>query len=128
MVGTKHCCWGTCKSDSRYPEKFPKSLQEMHAAGRKVFIPFPKPSQGIEKCRRWVSACSRKNFDVSNVNRSTYICAVHWPGEKGPTDKYPDPLKATLTQSEIAKISSRRKAPEARPFISKKNEVRRIYG
>ena len=31
MVTAKHCCWGTCPSDSKYPEKVPKSLQEMRA-------------------------------------------------------------------------------------------------
>ena len=24
MVNAKHCCWGTCPSDSRYSEKLPK--------------------------------------------------------------------------------------------------------
>ena len=38
MVGTKHCCWGECKSDSRYPDKLPKQLQEMISDGRKAFI------------------------------------------------------------------------------------------
>jgi hypothetical protein len=97
----------------------------MRASGQKVFIPFPKPSQGIEKSRRWISACSRKNFDVSKITRNTYICAVHWPGEKGPTDKHPDPLKATLTPSELLKAScTKRKAPKERSFyISKKMKV-----
>jgi hypothetical protein len=98
----------------------------MRASGQKVFIPFPKPSQGIEKSRRWISACSRKNFDVSNITRNAYICAVHWPGEKGPTDKHPDPLKATLTPSELtAKAScTKKKAPKEWSFyISKKMKV-----
>ena len=29
----KHCCWGNCKNDSRYPDKFPPGT---------YFIPFPK--------------------------------------------------------------------------------------
>lgn len=121
MVSTKHCCWGKCASDSRYPEKLPKSLQEMEASGQKAFIPFPKPSQGIEKCQRWVSACSRENFDVSKITRNTYICAVHWPGERGPTDEHPDPLKARFTPREIAKACARkRKAPTERLSFSKK--------
>ena len=28
MVSTKHCCWETCNSDSRYPEKLHKLLKE----------------------------------------------------------------------------------------------------
>ena len=39
MVSTKHCCRGKCTNDSRYPEKLPKSLQEMLASGQKAFIP-----------------------------------------------------------------------------------------
>ena len=55
MVSTKHCCHGECKTDSRYPEHWPKSLLELEESGKKVFIPFPKPSQDVEKCRRWIS-------------------------------------------------------------------------
>ena len=28
MVRTKHCCWGKCKTDSRYRKKWPKSLKK----------------------------------------------------------------------------------------------------
>ena len=28
MVSTKHCCWGKCKTDSRYRKKWPKSLKK----------------------------------------------------------------------------------------------------
>ena len=115
MVSTKHCCWGKCRSDSRYPEKLAKLLQEMIAAGLKAFIPFPKPSQGLEKCQRWILACSREYFTVENITRNTYICALHWPGEKGPTDEFPDPLKANFTKKEKEKASSRkRRSPLAR--------------
>ena len=110
MISTKHCCWGQCKSDSRYPEKLPKSLKEMKESGQKIFFPFPKP-----KCQRWVTACSRENFDVSKISRNTYICALHWPGEKGPTADHPDPLKVNFTPKEIKKASAaKRKAPKAR--------------
>ena len=115
MVGTKHCCWGECKSDSRYPDKLPKQLQEMISDGHKAFIPFPKPSQGLEKCQRWIQACSRENFTVENINRSTYICALHWPGGKGPTQEFPDPLKANFSKREIEKaMSAKRPKPRWR--------------
>jgi len=39
MVGTRHCCWGECKTDSRYPEKWPESIKELEKSGKKVFIP-----------------------------------------------------------------------------------------
>ena len=42
-MGTKPCCWGECKTDSRYPEKWPESLEELENSGQKVFIPFPRP-------------------------------------------------------------------------------------
>ncbi|KAL9957278.1 hypothetical protein ACROYT_G038894 [Oculina patagonica] len=40
MVSTKHSCHGECKTDSRYPEHWPKSLLELEESGKKVFIPF----------------------------------------------------------------------------------------
>ena len=94
---------GTCRSDARYPDKLHKSLKEFEAAGKKAFIPFPKPSQGVHKCQRWINACSREGFTKEIVNRNTYICALHWLGEKGPTPDHPDPLKANFTPKQIAK-------------------------
>ena len=121
MVSTKHCSWGRCKSDSRYPEKLHKSLQELQKSGSKVFIPFPKPSQGIDRCQRWINACSRENFIIKNITRNTYICALHWPGEKGPTKEFQDPLKANFTPSEMYKASrTKRKAPQQRATTNKK--------
>ena len=38
-----------------------------------------------------------------------HICALHWPGEKGPTDEFPDPLKANITKKEKEKASSRKR-------------------
>ena len=111
MVSTKHCSWGTCRSDARYPDKLHKSLKELEATGKKAFIPFPKPSQGVDKCQRWINACSREGFTKENVNRNTYICALHWPGEKGPTPDHPDPLKANFTLRQIAKTSATKRSP-----------------
>ena len=115
MVSTKHCCWGECKTDSRYLDKWPKSLKEMEKSGKKVFIPFPKPSQGIEKCKRWIVSCSRQFFTEKSITRNTYICALHWLGEKGPTVEFPDPLKANFTPAQAHRVSSKkRKAPTSR--------------
>jgi hypothetical protein len=126
MVSTKHCCWGKCNSDSRYEEKLHKSLKEVKASGQKIFIPFPKPSQGIEKCQRWINACARKHFDIAKITRNTYICALHWPGEKGPTAEFHDPLKATFKPKEV-KITSapKRKASKDRiePTNKKKKSI-----
>ena len=121
MVTTKHCCWGKCTTDARYPEKLHKSLKEMLELGMKIFIPFPKPSQGIERCQRWINACCRENFTVDNINRNTYICALHWPGERGPTGEFPDPLKANFTARELFKASlPKRKAPKPRVLVNKR--------
>ena len=118
MVSTKHCCWGTCDSDSRYPEKLHKSLKEMVKLGMKIFILFPKPSQGIE-C--WINACSRENFTVDLITRNTYICALHWPGERGPTDEFREPLKANFTAYEVLKASGLKcKAPHPMVLVDKR--------
>ncbi|CAH3175502.1 unnamed protein product [Porites lobata] len=131
MVSTKHCCHGECRTDSRYREYWPKSLVELEESGKKVFIPFPKPSQDIEKCRRWIVACSREFFTEKNVSRNTYICALHWPGEKGPTDEHPDPLKANLTPAQLSQARApKRKAPKSRsePVTKKVSPVENDCG
>ena len=131
MVSTKHCCHGECKTNSRYPEHWPKSLLELEESGKKVFIPFPKPSQDVEKCRRWIVACSREFFREKNVSRNTYICALHWPGEKGPTDEHPDPLKANLTPALLSRARApKRKAPKSRsePVTKKASLVEENFG
>ena len=89
MVGTKHCCWGECKTDSRYADKWPKSLKELEESGKKVFIPFPKPSRDMARCKRWLVACLREFLTEKNRTRNTYICALYWPCEKGPERENP---------------------------------------
>lgn len=77
-------------------------------------------------CQRWVNACSRENFTVENVDYNTYICAVHWPGGKGPTDKFPGPLKANLSNKEIDLQSRvKRKAPKQRPYEPEVKKARK---
>ena len=130
-MGTKHCCWGECKTDSRYPEKWPESLKELENSGQKVFIPFPKPWRDLAKCKRWIVACSREFFTEKNVNKNTYICALHWPGGKGPTVEFPDPLKANLTPTQAGRASApKRKAPKSReePVTKQKKVINENYG
>ena len=78
MVGTRHCCWGECKTDSRYPEKWPESLKELEKSGQKVFIPFPKPAKDLAKCKRWLAACSRQFFKEKNVNKNKVKTCKRW--------------------------------------------------
>ena len=95
MVRTKHCCWGQCNNGSRYPDRLPNSLKELEKSGKKAFITFIKPKHDLKRCKCWENECYQKDFSVSNITKDTYICAVHWPGGKGPTEEYPDPIKAS---------------------------------
>lgn len=129
----KHCCWGNCKNDSRYPDKFPPGT---------YFIPFPKvgkikesmtqweknrQSERTEKAKQWIHACGRKAFCIKNITKDTYICSNHFVGGSAPTEEHPNPLLATLTEEEInKKLSRKRKQPSIReplnpPKKKKKN-------
>ena len=90
----KHCCFGTCTSDSRYQDR-----PEMEGV---FFIPFPKPKSLPERCARWIKACSREGFCQDNVNKYTYICSKHFVGGQGPTKSDPDPISATASQSKVS--------------------------
>nr|XP_034305741.1 uncharacterized protein LOC105338826 isoform X4 [Crassostrea gigas] len=82
----KHCSYGTCKSDSRYPDKL---------MGAK-FIPFPKPKSDFEKCLRWISCCRRPHaqLNVDKITKHTYVCSKHFISLDCPSDEYPDPCDA----------------------------------
>ena len=84
----KHCCYGMCKSDSRYSAR-----DDMAGV---FFIPFPKLKTKREKCLKWISICGRphSNFNIQKINEWTYICSKHFVGGAGPTDLYPDPIPA----------------------------------
>ncbi|XP_021163678.2 uncharacterized protein LOC105939306 [Fundulus heteroclitus] len=104
MVTTKHCCYGVCRSDSRYAHRD-------HMKGV-FFIPFPKPRSLAQKCQRWIRACNREGFTAQNVTKYTYICSLHFVGGKGPTAEFPDPITAVPAcpmQSET--LTHKRKAP-----------------
>ncbi|XP_063425343.1 uncharacterized protein LOC134708626 [Mytilus trossulus] len=146
--GNKHCCYGTCNSDTRYRHR-----EEMKDV---FFIPFPKlegkrlnltvkgqfvdtkRTQAIksfavqlttrrETCLKWIKACGRpgNDFNVDKIKRSTYICSKHFVGESGPTAENPDPIPALLhTDEQVERFERKRKAPTPRrkPIkISKKD-------
>ena len=117
MVGTRHCCWGECKTDSRYPEKWRESLKELEKLGQKVFIPFPKLAKDLAKCKRWLVACSWEFFTEKNVNKNTYICALHWPGGKGPTDEFPEREEPVTKQNKVIKENYGEQSDESMEFI-----------
>ena len=120
IVGIRHSCWGECKTDSRYPDRWPKSLKELNESGDKVFIPFPNPTgKNFEKCKRWIVACLREHFTDKCITRNTYICALHWPGGKGPTAEFPDLLKGNLTTAQTSQACApKRKAPKQRVMLA----------
>ena len=63
-----HCCWGECRSDSRYPQE------------GVTFISFPKPKTFPDKAKRWAFLCGRgKEFTVDKITRNTKICSKHFP-------------------------------------------------
>lgn len=119
---TKHCCWGLCRSDSRYPENLPQGT---------FFIRFPKPGlvkesmttweknkqrEKTDIAKRWLYACGRQDFTrIDQVKKDAYICSLHFVGGKGLTDENPHPLLTTLTNEEQAtKLSRKRKPPATR--------------
>ncbi|CAC5404724.1 unnamed protein product [Mytilus coruscus] len=107
--GVKHCCYGTCNSDTRYRHR-----DDMNGV---FFIPFPKPITQREKCERWIKACGRpkKDFNVDKIKRCTYMCSKHFVGCKGPTELHPDPLPALLhNEEQIDRFKRKRKAPTPR--------------
>ena len=57
-------------------------------------------------------------------NQKHIYCALHWPGEKGPTEEFPNPLKANFTPAQASRASVKRKAPasRARPVAPAKRE------
>jgi len=92
--GNKHCCYGTCNTDTRYRDR-----EDMDGV---FFIPFPKPITRMETCEKWIKACGRTNedFNINSIKRSTYLCSKHFVGGKGPTEKNPDPIPALLHTDE----------------------------
>ena len=72
----------------------------------KGFIPFPKPTQDIAKCKRWLVACSRDFFSLKYYQEYIQICALHWPGEKGLTAEFPDP-RILLHQKQVERVLRR---------------------
>ncbi|CAL1531144.1 unnamed protein product, partial [Lymnaea stagnalis] len=104
-----HCAYGTCNSDSRYKDR-------PHMQGVK-FYSFPNPQKDLEKCKRWVDACSREGFFVHSLSKHMFICSKHFVGGKGPTEKFPDPIPTNFTDTQLKKFSKHRKQPLVRPTL-----------
>ncbi|KAK3105146.1 hypothetical protein FSP39_018149 [Pinctada imbricata] len=63
----KRCCYGTCNSDTRYPDRLEGGVQ---------FVPFPKPKTNLEKCLKWIKLCGRPHsqLNVANIGAGRYVC------------------------------------------------------
>ena len=96
MVYKKHCCYGTCNSDSRYRDR--PGMEGV------FFINFPKPKTQLDKCMRWIKCCGRPHsqFNINRIKKMTFICSKHFVGGKGPTELHPDPIPATATMAEVS--------------------------
>ena len=92
----KRCAWGTCKSDSRYPERLIHAIK-----GTPVkFHHFPAESKDKERRETWIRACCRGDNFV--CKKDSYICSLHFIGEEGPTAEYPDPISATTSKETVS--------------------------
>ncbi|CAL8274657.1 unnamed protein product [Merluccius merluccius] len=82
----KHCAYGLCNTDSRYP----KTLE-----GGVEFLLFPKPKTNLDKCREWIKQCGRPHsqLNVSKITKNTYICSKHFVNGR-PTPEFPNPIAA----------------------------------
>ena len=100
MVTTKHCSYGYCKNDSRLPDR--PTMRNRY--GQPVFfVRFPGKKRRVEKCKRWVNACivkdghMYKKISYETLTYDNYICSLHFVGENGPSESYPDPVPACMS-------------------------------
>ena len=57
----------------------------------------------------------RANARISRSTKGKFFKTSHWPGGKGPTQEFPDPLKANFSKREIEKaMSAKRPKPRWR--------------
>ena len=89
----KRCAWGTCKTDSRYPERLIKGGNIIN------FHPFPSEKKFKERRELWIRSCGWA--DDFKCTKDSYICSLHFVGENGPTDKDPNPVPATASREKV---------------------------
>lgn len=96
MVGIRYCCWGECKIDLRYLEKWLELLKELERLVQKVFIFFLKLVKDFVKCKCWLVVCLWEFFMEKNVNENVYICVFYGFGGKGFIDEFLDLFKVNF--------------------------------
>ena len=130
---TKHCCWGLCTSDSRYPERLPPGVFffKISKVGniKDSMTKCEKLQQSLrtDKCKIWLHACGRKFFPTYKVKKDTYICSLHFIGGKGPSEENPHPICASHSKDQLEKNNKRkRKLPIIRNNVSKLKSLHRV--
>lgn len=95
MVTTKRCAYGTCKNDSRYPQRW-----ERNSRGDSIqFYHFPGEKRQKERRQQWIVACHRGDSFV--CTKDSYVCSLHFVGEQGPTKEYPNPVSAISSREKV---------------------------
>lgn len=92
----KRCAWGTCKSDSRYPERLFRKAEGITV----TFHRFPSEKKHKERREAWIRACCRADGFV--CKKDNYICSLHFIGKNGPTEENPDPIPATASEEKAS--------------------------
>ncbi|XP_048751883.2 uncharacterized protein LOC125663628 [Ostrea edulis] len=116
----KHCSHGTCKSDSKYPEKL--------VGG--IFIPFPKPKSDFDRCLCWISLCRRSHsqLNVDKITKHTYLCSKVSIILFHSTEEYPDPCDAQTGELQRARRNIRYMDQQSRSVETSiiQNRVRQL--
>ena len=59
-----------------------------------------KQNELTEKVKKRVHPCGRKGFTIDKITKDTYICTLPFVGGSGPTEEDPDPINASLLESD----------------------------
>ncbi|KAF1392510.1 hypothetical protein PFLUV_G00028760 [Perca fluviatilis] len=116
----KRCAWGTCNSDTRYPERLGDGV---------YFLPVPKPHLNPDKCLLWIKLCGRpqQQLNVNKINKDVYICSKHFVNG-GPSTEFPHPHQATRTGSTVGqkcRLSPKKRCESAPRRTKKDRKIRR---
>ena len=102
----KHCKWGLCKSDTRYPQNglqikfwpFPKPCKDFRLlkADPSLVAIKHEPQHCIQcnKCLQWIKACKVQSLTkLEEINKNCFVCSKHFPNG-APTNDEPHPVPA----------------------------------
>ena len=86
----KRCAWGTCNSDTHYPER----LLTEHGKIIK-FHSFPLIKKHKERREIWIQSCCRGDgFECKKDS-------LHFIGQQGPTKEHPNPVPANANKEKV---------------------------